>query len=468
LRSAECSLRGQETDDDIAREVEEFEKASKRYEALAAEERHRKHFRHNDTRPIGASNGVDAKNLESMPLIFGSRQMVNEPLKCDQGTGCNLCIHSEEKYISLPPGRYKFIEEEDEVLRKDDEDDDECNGKRRSRTAQIASQKKTSNRMLTELLNTLSFIEAYNKGVNREIDEVGTDSDRTQKHQKDEEDTEFVISGGEVYEEEAEVSIRRPTKKRLPTKKTRGRLKATVEQSENSMEPKWKALSHFGHLRRYDDLQMNHASFYPLKVKGKTIASAKKAIREILDDDDTLDSFFRDEEIALEEKAYTRMLRSYRGKSDQERIERKTHEEERKLEVREFEYYQRRSKRKATPQEFEWKMVVKRHINFVRSDEGLPEDLEACPFGIDCPICAPFLQSESGSCEEEHIINPPFRRVDDSSFLAMEGMPTEMPRSRRERKWAQLQTQKTLSALKLAELCTALDFIEDFNKGMIK
>lgn len=461
LESAQCDLCGHQAGKDIAGELEGYRTITKNYKALIVEERKRKRSRDRDEEALDDSNGIDVKILESMPIMFGSGLGFEEE-KCDTLTGCKLRASSarlcEENCCPVPASEYKYIEEEDVVIHYDDHDGD--NGKRMSRSAQIASQKKTSYMMLKELLNTLSFIEKYNAGFKPEIAEGSDDNDDTQPQQHGEK--EVFLSGEDISEFDVNDSRYPPKKKRAPNKSKAG------NHPEQTTEPKWAALTHKHHFHSYDDLQMKNAFYFSLKKRGKTIASAQKVIKAILDDDDTLDGFFLDDEIVLEEKEYSRALRSYRGKSDQERIEKKDHEEKRKLEIREFEYYRTRGKKKLPPMEIETKIIPKRHLNFIRGDEGLPHDLEPCPFGIDCLICAPILQSTSGSLEkgvrEEEIFNPIFRRVDEETYLPVDSAPMQKRMSRREENCS----QKTASALKLAELYNTLAFIEEYNKGLIK
>jgi hypothetical protein len=491
LRTSQHSFCGKETDEDIGREVEEYEKIAVRYETLANEERKRK--RKLSTKATSSSRGMDGrkvvgvKNLENMPIVFGSARENNDEVEqCNPVcTQFNLSFRSSHDcdgiLSSEPPAIYRYIERDEGLIHYSDDEDDYgavggSNKKRRSRITEITSQKNTSYGMLTELLNTLSFIEKYNRGI------IG--SDHVSEHPDGEEEDDIVDS----TETKSKVASTRYSKPPQPTttkhaqKKARITSKAAANQSqlipgrtksELITTPKWTVLTHIGHLRTYDDLQMKNSSFYMLSGKGGTVTSAQAAIKKILDKDDTLPHFFCDDDIAFEEKEYSKAIRSYRGKSDQERIEKKDHDEKRKLEIREFEYYTTRGHKKLTPLQIDMKTIGQRPINFLRVNEGLPKDLEACPYGIQCPICTPVLHAESGRCfEKETVVLPRFRRVDDEgSYLPpieVSVVNEELPARRgRERRWAQLKSQKSISALKLAELYNTLGFVDVYNGGLI-
>mmetsp|Transcript_22290 Transcript_22290/g.52685 ORF Transcript_22290/g.52685 Transcript_22290/m.52685 type:complete len:227 (+) Transcript_22290:62-742(+) len=214
------------------------------------------------------------------------------------------------------------------------------------------------------------------------------------------------------------------------------------------------------HLENYRALQKMYPSFHPLQVNGN-IENVKEDIQSILRNDSLLREFLEAKEFVSEEKHLARCIRSYSRKADQEKIEKKNFEEEQKLKKHEFDYYQQRRK-KRSPQDVEWKEIFTRPIRHVGRGVSLPEQIETCKLKPNCFICDSCLHKQ---CCDDMIHFPGFRQVEQDVYIPFELGPKNGARGRN--KAHVFNQHKLASALKLMELYHTLEFIQDYNKGMI-
>jgi hypothetical protein len=174
----------------------------------------------------------------------------------------------------------------------------------------------------------------------------------------------------------------------------------------------------------------------------------------------------------LERKKQTRIVKEYQRKSDQERIEKKEHEEERILKVREYEYMNRAQK--ASPEELEFDRLELRSFHFVTHRGENSASRRVCKFGENCSLCGPVDENSravpvsESSHQTAAIYNPRFRRVDSDDIDDSEGEDQGSAKKvcRRSRT-AELNSQRKVSAKKLKEMYNTLEFIEKYNTGLI-
>jgi hypothetical protein len=219
----------------------------------------------------------------------------------------------------------------------------------------------------------------------------------------------------------------------------------------------------------YAEIKAKNRFFYALNVSS-TITDATQEIGALLNKPSAdVEAFLADEDIALEEKALTRGIRTYSRKADQEKLEKKEFAEKQEQLLRKKEYSTANRKRKESPELMEWKMVDSRTLCFAASRRRLEKKHEPCPFGASCLICAPLLHSEL-PYEQRKIFNPSFRRVDnEEAFIReREAQDFENESGRRIKRTGQRDSQRTASKLKLSELSHTFEFITKYNNGMIQ
>jgi len=354
-----------------------------------------------------------------------------------------------------PPIVFKFFDEEDNVI-FDDEDSRANNRKRKSRSAQIASQKKTSIRMLNEMLHHLDFIDQYNRKSKSTQD---VEQERHQMAEKDDKNDMIRKDNADIDDK-----LKKKNSKPHARQVKGGRHKALANNKlPIKFKPRGEMLTPAVQIQNYKALQKRFSSFQPLLAKGD-IEETKEEIRSILDRNNTANEFFNDNEIISEEKNLARCIRGYSSKADQEKIEKRNYEEHQKLRQREFQYYRQRRQKKS-PQEIEWKDIFARSINFVGHGGSIPKQNEVCKFKSNCSICAPILHDKFS---DRTIFFPSFRRIKDDTYITTDIEPEDEPivigilNSVHP-----LKDQKIISTLKLLELYHTLNFIQNYNTGMI-
>jgi len=393
--------------------------------------------------------------------------------QCDEGAECTTCgransftwleNHSSESFHP----NFAFIDEEEEAIHDDSDEEQGSEKKRKSRTAQIAIQKKASVRILREMFHTLSFIEEYNNGFQSEKE----DEDEEEEEETSAAELSDEEDGAEGHEESTDrLVVNRKRKAKLLTKNA-AKLSRTIKPSEKeppeeSFVPNYKPLSHSDHLKNYEQLAKINRYFHPITTR-TSVERAKEEIRSFLDRNTAFEGLMADEEVIAEEKAMAKGFRGYSRKAEQEKMEKREFEEKRQNERWKFEYYTKR-KRKPSPQEVEWKGISSRPFHFVAPRQKYPKDLEGCPFGHRCFICAPLLHAER-PYEKDEIYNPSFREVEDEDIFMNECLMTEEQSTSRSRnRAANRESQQIASSLKLSELYHTFQFIENYNKGMIE
>ena len=147
-------------------ENKDYETAIQQYEILAEKERFQKGKCKNH-RNLGVPQESKKDAQDDMLVMFSSSEADDmlSSSETDAATKkCNTSIFEVDESTLQPSINFRFFDEEDEVVFIDNEDsENKGKRKRKSRSAQIASQKKTSIRILNEMRHTLDFIEEYNR-----------------------------------------------------------------------------------------------------------------------------------------------------------------------------------------------------------------------------------------------------------------------------------------------------------------
>jgi hypothetical protein len=442
-----------DADEEIQEEEEAFLIATQAVEKRAKKERRRKETK-STVGDVWMSRSLD------LPVMFSK---TNEHVDGDacKGYECKVCETRSkfevDEFSLNAPATFKYFDKEDEdVIDEGIDDDEEGKGRRRkSRTAQIAVQKKASLMVMQEMLNTLHFIHGYNSGFKKATeDSLGTVDEATQKFvEKDE--------GGE-----SRSTLQKRRAIRVCQSADGPREESNVMEK---FEPVFEPLTHLHLMDNYAEIKAKNRFFYALNVSS-TITDATQEIGALLNKPSAdVEAFLADEDIALEEKALTRGIRTYSRKADQEKLEKKEFAEKQEQLLRKKEYSTANRKRKESPELMEWKMVDSRTLCFAASRRRLEKKHEPCPFGASCLICAPLLHSEL-PYEQRKIFNPSFRRVDnEEAFIReREAQDFENESGRRIKRTGQRDSQRTASKLKLSELSHTFEFITKYNNGMIQ
>jgi hypothetical protein len=476
--------KGEDNDEEIRAETKEYLRLIREYKQKSEKDISRRKIRaeelglsklentkkHNAT---AVSGDPQHSNFASRPLLFSvdSEEKLEE---CKVSEKCLVCGKLEDLTrvdSVIPSPTFKAIESDTLDFWQEEGG---SNKQRRSRTSELIAQKNISAMMLSEMSHTLRFIEEYNKWVSKRISK-DVDAAGLEEKLQNEEAEAIEPSLDPVADEECtskkingEVN-RKARSKEVSSTSSYGdmnNLHGEAVYRSICAKPIWVKLSHAGLLSDYQGLQRKYQSFYTIPTQG-TIESLKESIKSLLDGNDRGCS--GDEEALLEQKAHTRIVRGYQGKSDQERIEKKEHEEERMLKLREYEYInrKRKGKRKASPEELEYDRLEARPVHFTTTgaEPSATRRPALCKFGENCSLCAPIGEngcSEAIKQEQQAIFHPRYRRVNVDDIDEADSQ-NEGRRSRT----AELKSQRNTSLKNLEEMYHTLEFIEKYNKGRI-
>jgi hypothetical protein len=451
-------------DEEISDENALYEKGIQRYDGLAEIERSRRRRNHCNAIPANC----DENPIERRCFVFIGNDEKSDP--CKLGTDCTLCSTSKASELAIPESSnlpcpyFKFHEEDEDSIQNYIDEDGKGTGKRRSRTAEIALQKKASIRILSEMLHTLAFIEGYNNGFQSEIedDEEEEENDDTEDYsdEADEDGSDLGNGDGSPIMKRkriASVSLKSEGKK--------ARVSVNEESKVEAFLPPFYPLAHQGHLERFAEFARHSRSFDRIQSK-KDIAKVNEEILKILSTSTFLKKFCADDDVLAEEKAMTKGIRSYARKSEQEKMEKREFEEKRQYKLG-LGLGIGLGKRRRSPEETELKEIMSRPFRCITPRGKMPSDLEVCPFGFECLICAPVLHAERPYEQDGTIYNPTFRIMVDNAY-ARDLIENEKIGKRGGNGRAQRELQQNASTLMLSELFHTFQFIENYNQGMIE
>jgi hypothetical protein len=451
----------EESDKEVIQDDKDYEQAIQHYKILAEKERSRE-MKSKIHRNFGVPQQLKKDNLDDMLVVFSSPEVDDKfasPVAKATTKKCNIMktLDIDESSTLQPPIKFRFFDDEDDVLLNADEDKGKSTHKRKSRSAQIASQKKTSIWILNEMLHTIDFIEKYNR-KSKEVQGVTPEVIKDVKK-------EGINGMGKDDSPIVKKNDQRKMNAKLSNRKVQcGRgTSLAINKLPIKVKPAIVTLTAVSLLKSYKALRKRFSSFHPLHEKGD-VEAIKEEIQSILDKDSLLDEFFRDNEITTEEKNLARYIRGYSSKADQEKIEKRNFEEQQKLRQHEFEYYRLRKKKKS-PQEIEWKEMSLRPIFYVMDGAPLLTRTDACSFKPNCTICDPTMDDK---CCDSTIFFPRFRRIQNNVYIPSGIEPDYGTVGNDNSIFAPpSKGQKLASSLQLLELYHTLDFIENYNNGMI-
>lgn len=434
----------EESDTEVIQDNQDYEQAIERYKVLAEMERSLK-MKRKVKGDFVVTQKPQKEILGEMLVMFSTPELddiLESSVTSSSTTMCKMKTLNMDELSSWKPQINFRFHDEDDILLDTDEGKREKENKRKSRSAKIALQKKTSIRILSEMLHTLDFIEKYNcqpEGLMQEV-------------------------AGEVEKRDANV-VRKDedsTSKKANGKQCNGDLqgRGRVSLANNKLPI---TLTPASLLQSYKSLLKQFSSFRPLDGKGE-IKITTQYIQSILGNESLLDKFLRDDEIISEEKNLARCIRGYSSKADQEKIEKRNFEEQQKLREHEYEYYSRLRKKKKSLHEIEWKEMSSRPIYFTTEGSPDPTWTNICNFKQNCTICNPML--DEVSCNT--IFSPRFRHREKNTFIPSGSEPHDNSIGNIDFNFiAPIERQKLSSLLQLLELYHTLKFIEDYNNGMI-
>jgi hypothetical protein len=214
-------------------------------------------------------------------------------------------------------------------------------------------------------------------------------------------------------------------------------------------------LSHVGVVSDFHGLQRKRDNYFALPADGN-INSMIETIDKHLAGFEFDDGDDSDVEASADVKGFTKIIRGYQRMADQEKIEKKQHEEDRKLKLREFEYY---NKKKRSQEDVEYEHMLSRPIRMVSESQWNDAEKRGCKLGgVECGICGKVTET----AEKAILRNPPCRKFDVDDIPV-----SEKKGNRRKSRTAEINSQKQTSARRLQELRHRLDFIQKFNQGLI-
>ena len=482
----------EEGGNDYDEEAEADLKIADEYEAKATVERAAKK-RRLEKRALDiqtkafSQDRVEIDTVERHPMKFVTvsqfRDFEND--KCDSGDACAFCHPKQEVATDIPPIRHSTFREidiEEFMLQDPEKEEGEKRGKRRSRTAGLIVLRNLSAAMLSEMQHTLKFIEEYNQGTAKdqpdeaEPDTIEEEQDQLQPVSRqsfddaedqatnrnllslrirsasisydDDDDDDNGDGDGEIDEEEEEEESETSQEVKLP--------------QPIALAPEFVKLGHAGLVHDYQALQGKFPrSFLPLSSHD-TMSSIRASIEQNLGEADAEGS--SDEEATAVKKAYLRIVRGYQGKADQEKIEKKVHEEERQLNLREYQYNFRKVKK--TQDEVELQKVEKRPLHFVTESQWNQAEKNGCKIGKDCIACGHVEENEV--TQVAPIINPRFRMINLDKLHEVECEQDKAEKIGRKSRTAELNAQKRGASRALSEIRYTLQFIDTYNEGLIK
>jgi hypothetical protein len=468
------SAGAEETDAGTVAELKAYEKALRGYKKKQEFERKQRAMKATQSREARCQTNKDDEfeGIISRPILFATSS--DKRLPRVTNTSYNTLRKHRDFAISkslVPSPKFKVTETGTLCFWQDQH----SNGKRRSRTSELVELKKISVMMLREMSHTLQFIEEYNKGISNPykdnsleetlVRDADNENSIGQSLSKSDINKESELEAtGEVEKLKKETTRRADKHLIHPTSPDSWSMK---NGKRGGVKLSMVELDHAHLMSDYHHLRRRFQTMYP-PPKNSTVEALRECITDIIDREN--EKPCTDEEIKREEKAHIRIARGYKGKADQEMIEKKQHEEERLLRLREYEYLTRT--RKATPEEIEYEELESRPFRFSGQRSPRKRNNKSCQLGACCSLCAPTAANDSSLStnnenrkSESSIHNPRFRHVvlDDIDDDDEE----EKLQSRRPSRTAELHSLRKASLQKLGEIRHILDFIESYNKGLV-
>jgi hypothetical protein len=464
----------EEMDAEIVAELKAYEKALRGYDKKQVFERKKRTMKATQSREARCQTSKDDEfeGIISRPIVFATSS--DKRLLGVSNTSYNTLRKHRDFALSLslvPSPTFKATETGTLCFWQDQH----SNGKRRSRTSELVELKKISVMMLREMSHTLQFIEEYNQGLSNPYKDKSLEETLV-RDADNENSIGRNLSKSDINKEselEATVEVKK-LKKETTRRADEDLIHPTSSDSWPMKDGKRGGvklsiveLDHAHLMNDYHHLRRRFQNMYP-PPKNSTVEALRECITDFIDREN--EKPCTDVEIKREEKAHIRIARGYKGKADQEIIEKKQHEEERLLRLREYEYLTRN--RKDTPEEIEYEELESRPFRFSGQRSPRKRNNNSCQLGACCSLCAPTAANDSSLStnnenrnSESFIFNPRFRQVvlddigDDDEEEKLKG--------RRPSRTAELHSLRKVSLQKLGEMRHILDFIERYNKGLI-
>lgn len=467
----------EEIDEGILAELKDYEKAVRAYkekQRLEREERATKKLQIRQSQQSYSREDDECEGIISRPIFFATSS--DKMSTRSSNTSCNT-VHKQLGKLPLQspvvgsPGCRRVEMGNLSFWR-----DEQSNGKRKSRTSEITELKRVSGMMLREMSNTLRFIEEYNDGMldpsEHHMPEVSIANDSREDNSIFRSlGPQNVVKGSTLeatgsVKEVGEESRHADYQLSIPLTKYCW-SRNSIKQEERVKPPKV-SLDHSHLLIDYRQLHRRFQTMHPTP-KNATINALRECITDVIEAEYEKPS--TDVDIKKEEKAHIRIARGYKRKADQEVIEKRKHEEERLLRLREYEYLTRNTK--ATDEDMEYEELETRPFRFGYQWPHAIRNKKSCKLGACCSLCGEIAANDTSvPMNQRHnqgdpsIQNPRFRNVslddmDDDDEVVK-------PKSRRPSRAAELLSLRTVSLQKLEEMRHILDFIESYNNGLIR
>lgn len=391
-------------------------------------------------------DGVSVDDLQSLPIRFGATSE-GEPPEQDKGQGFQI-THD----IAQPLFRQWDLDPFD--FGEPDASDD-APKKRVSRSAKLAVQKEASRFLLSELAHKFRFILEYNSGFPKKY---------TVQEAAEPATPELRISDLE------ETNGGSKRKRRNFGMKTAYNFKPIRHQTVEEVAALVQAVQLDSQQLIQDFEELRRQANYP--VPTVPLYSFPRAISDYIA---SLHYETSGEDIEEDRVMWIRATRSYKSKADQEAIEKKTHEEERKLKAREYAYLSR-GRTKQSPQALEYEHSQYRPIVFENVDSA-SRDIgpdEHCPYDPECGFCKNHYEPKTHVSlkSQSAILNPDFKRLpqdyfkyDDEVAMESNGEPTE-PTGRGSRIRNKSINQE-YARCKLEEMKHEIAFVSEYNSGLL-
>lgn len=426
-----------ESDEEVMEEKSKYRRALASYVDTAKREEASKGRVTPEGRALASESGDHV-----LPVLFGGGEQVPVVSKCPARPPCTICrFPAENAAPCVMASRHSFRLVDSGPLDFWNPDDKVNNFGRPSRRNAIILQRKASLSMLFQLQQSLKFIAAYNTGNEDAYHVNSTASDG--------------ISDSPVQGKPPSMGTRGKSNKRRPADEMKRKLLGNAKAESHEVVYDLASLT-------LENLADECIQYSKRQDSCPIVCMSRKpsiqSLREFLKAVDDHRTESPSEEDLAELRNYQRVLRSYSGKADQERIEKLRHEEQRDQGV----LYRSRA-RKPSPEDLELADLETRSVLFMHVS-GVDT---SCLFGTSCIICRvnEKLVGTNASLDAT-ILHPSIRRVDENLLLMNEETTVENLRSRRNRS-RDKASRRHAEAERLGHIRRRLDFVEQYNKGWI-
>lgn len=425
-----------ESDQEISQEIKSYEKLVSAYQKKANKEKLKRRMlvrRKNNPTPVEPLN---------LPIIFSSQNKHSHNELEKAATSSMAKLDLAQLPTDIPNPTFRELNEEPLDLGMDEETVQKKRVSRRS--AELVTQRKASLYILSQLRHRLQFISSYNDGFPRNSAPQPVDTNN------------------EISEEPVEIlhPRKRPRLSNNGTKSDIWNQETQQHVANLPVDPTSIQIDYSGLLDQYKALgQQRLLRPMLVHVRENSLEALKDSITKVMDKCVPPEN---DEEFAAQEKrTWMKIVRGYNSRADQERIEKKEHEEARALKLREIAYETRGDKTAKLAQKELERFASKRILFSHGTKQRLGKTVETpCDLGDNCLICY-TSDGDSKVLPRQEILRPQFRMIQEDDWKESQ---TGGRRSRaKERALEQEQAFEQVE-----DLYRRVKFVEQYNSGWVE